>query len=35
MYNSDNDLRNHETFRSWLFFKKRTLTECQRPGSLQ
>jgi len=24
--------RRHETFRSWLFSKKHTLTEWQRPG---
>jgi len=24
-------LRRHETFRNWLFFKKHTLTEWQRP----
>ena len=29
------EMRRHETFRCWLFLKKYTLTEWQRPGSLQ
>jgi len=28
-------MRCHEPFCSWLFFKKHTLTEWRRPGSLQ